>query len=84
MTNVDGYQQVMLWDKKEADEKSTGDMSRTGTFPVTTWESILNRPRIIEHSEKVVDTPNTPFGFVVVEEEEISDDDVYTLFNQIW
>lgn len=83
MLNVTGYEQSMLWDKKE-DNGKDGAMSKKGVFPVTNWESILQRPRVIELDQTVVDTPNLPFALVVTGEEELSDDIIYELFNQIW
>ena len=80
--DVSGYQDGMIWGKYQGSSES--DYTKRGIFPFTRYDCILNRPRVIIPGMTIADTPNTPFNLVVVDEEEMSDDDIFALYGQSW
>lgn len=80
-SNIVGYSDTLFWDKVENDD---GTVSRRGVFPISRYNCILNRPRVINEGEYVTDTPNANFHLLVTETEEVSDDTVFNLIGQVW
>lgn len=75
-----GYSDVVMHMHADPAEGSTAGREVTG-FPVSRYEALLNRPRVIDDAQKM---PISNFHLLVTEEGEISDDKVYAMFGQIW
>ena len=75
-----GYSDVLMHMHADPAEGSANGREVTG-FPVSRYESMLNRPRVIYNAQQM---PISNFHLLVTEEGEISDDKVYEMFGQIW
>lgn len=79
--DVTGYGDILLWGKEEGED---GSIVKRGIFPISRYDNMLNRPRTINEDTSLAVTPNADFHLVVTETEEVSDDEIFKLFGQIW
>lgn len=74
-----GYSDVFLHFKEENEETSEAK-ERIG-FPITRYDSLINRPRMIT---SIADTAISDFFLFIEGELEVSDDTIYEMFGQVW
>lgn len=79
--DVTGYGDTFLWGKEEGEN---GDIKKKGIFPISRYDNMLNRPRVITEDSSIAVTPNANFHLAVTDVEEVSDDKIFELFGQIW
>lgn len=79
--DISGYGDTMLWEKEEGEN---GDIKKMGIFPISRYDNMLNRPRTVTEDSSLALTPNANFHLVVTETEEVTDDEIFKLFGQIW
>ena len=75
-----GYSDILMHMHEETEEGAANGKEKTG-FPVTRYDALLNRPRVIDDAQNM---PISNFHLLVTQEGEISDDKVYEMFGQIW
>ena len=75
-----GYSDILLHMHEDPASGSDTGREKTG-FPISRYEALLNRPRIIYDAQQM---PISNFHLLVTEEGEISDDKIYEMFGQIW